>query len=409
MNPSRVILFVATSSNATSGGGRTRIVDVAREVNQRNFTPYVLCFVYGTQMLSGPRFLAHGRARLEADAGCPVYYVPMLPFGRLALVNWLNNWLCGLLLSFFARWLQAGIVYGHGVKAGHLGLFARKMFPRLKVVSDIQGLMVDEYHYERVSSGPDAVSRRMEREESEVLTGSDWLIVVSQAMQNHYESRLHRPLKNSTILPCAARADFHLDPERRSARRREHGLEDKFVLCYAGSAEKYQLPGAMCRLFKELLSHSPNAFLLIFSHQPVVFERFLRAEGIDSACYKIKSVPHSQVFDNLQMGDVGLLLRDDSPVNRVASPTKFAEYCLCGLPVLTTPFVGDFSEYVRQFSIGHQVDLSDLQADQDLLTFFQNVHERRTEYANRCADFARQHLTWDMHGSMLADLLVSLS
>ena len=77
------------------------------------------------------------------------------------------------------------------------------------------------------------------------------------------------------------------------------------------------------------------------------------------------------------MGDVGLLLRDDLPVNRVASPTKFAEYCLCGLPVLTTPYVGDFSEYVRQFSLGYQVDLSNLQADKALLTFLQNVHERR--------------------------------
>ncbi len=409
MIPSHAILFVATSSNATPGGGRTRIVDVAREVKKRNFTPYILCFVYGTQVLSGPRFLAHGRARLEADSGCPVYYVPMLPFGRLALVDWLNNWFCGMLLAFFSRRLQVGIVYGHGVKAGHLGLFARKMLPRLKIVSDIQGLVVDEYYYERFSSGPDAVSRRMERAEAETLTGSNWLIVVSQAMRNHYESRLHRPLKNSALIPCATRADFHPDQERRSTLRREHGLEDKFVLCYAGSAEKYQLPGAMCRLFKELLPHMPDAFLLIFSHQPAVFERFLRAEGVDSACYKITSVPHSQIFDNLQMGDAGLLLRDDSQVNRVASPTKFAEYCLCGLPVLTTPYVGDFSEYVRQFSLGHHVDLSNLQADEALLTFLQDVHEHRAEYADRCAGFARQHLTWDVHGPALAELFTSLS
>ena len=281
MIPSRAILFVATSSNATLGGGRTRIVDVAREVRKKNFTPYILCFVYGTQVLSGPRFLAQGRARLEADAGCPVYYAPMLPFGRFALVDWLNNWFCGLFLSLFAWQLQVGIVYGHGVKAGHLGLFARKMSPRLKIVSDIQGLVVDEYHYERVSSGSDAVSRRMERDKSETLADSDWLIVVSQAMQNYYEARLCRPLKNSSLIPCATRAHFHPDPERRSTLRCEQGLEDKFVLCYAGSAEKYQLPGAMCRLFKNILPHMPDAFLLIFSHQPAVFERFFRVEGIN--------------------------------------------------------------------------------------------------------------------------------
>ena len=43
--------------------------------------------------------------------------------------------------------------------------------------------------------------------------------------------------------------------------------------------------------------------------------------------------------------DLGLILRDDTPVNRVACPTKLAEYLYFGLvPVVRSPRLGDFPE-----------------------------------------------------------------
>ena len=43
--------------------------------------------------------------------------------------------------------------------------------------------------------------------------------------------------------------------------------------------------------------------------------------------------------------DFGLLLRENSIVNRVACPTKLVEYLRFGvIPVLDSPFVGDFAE-----------------------------------------------------------------
>ena len=46
-----------------------------------------------------------------------------------------------------------------------------------------------------------------------------------------------------------------------------------------------------------------------------------------------------------EAADLGLILRDDSPVNRVACPTKLAEYLFFGLiPVVRSPRLGDFQE-----------------------------------------------------------------
>lgn len=39
-------------------------------------------------------------------------------------------------------------------------------------------------------------------------------------------------------------------------------------------------------------------------------------------------------------------------MNNVASPTKFAEYMLCGLPVLISEGVGDYTKFVEETKTG---------------------------------------------------------
>ena len=59
-----------------------------------------------------------------------------------------------------------------------------------------------------------------------------------------------------------------------------------------------------------------------------------------------------EIVDALASGDYGLLLREDNATNRTAAPTKFAEYCAAGVPVVTTPYVGDVTRLVDAHNIG---------------------------------------------------------
>ncbi len=54
--------------------------------------------------------------------------------------------------------------------------------------------------------------------------------------------------------------------------------------------------------------------------------------------------------------DYGLLLREKSITNKVASPVKFAEYLYAGLRVLISPEIGDYSEMVSYYNLGHVVN-----------------------------------------------------
>ncbi|GAB4539765.1 MAG: hypothetical protein Fur002_05420 [Anaerolineales bacterium] len=400
------VLFLATSSNINPGGGRTRIVDIAREARARGFSPFVLCFFYPAQAKKGFKFLAEGRARLERDAACPVTYLPMLPFTQWAWMDALNNSYCGWMIFLVSLWRSANVIYGHGTKAGGLALLARALSKKIKVISDIQGAVADERIYAERLSPQDKSVQRLLKDEAQALTQSNRLIFVSHAMQTHYEKKFGATLAPAAILPCAARADFALNESTREQIRREYGISERLVICYSGSVRAYQLPDAMAALFAAIRREFPQAFFLIFSREKTFFENLLQARGISSEDYRIEFAPQGELFSRLQAADAGLLLRDNSIVNRVASPTKFAEYLLCGLPVITTNFIGDYSAAAGEHRIGQIVDLNRLAPlDSSTRNFLQDLSANRQGYAARCAQFARANLTWNIHGEQLSTLL----
>jgi glycosyltransferase involved in cell wall biosynthesis len=121
--------------------------------------------------------------------------------------------------------------------------------------------------------------------------------------------------------------------------------------------------------------------------------------GIAREDHRILSLSHEEVLETLPLADVGFLLRGDLVVNRVASPTKFAEYCICGVPVLVTRYVGDYSVVVEAEHLG--LCLDDLRASAKLLSFLWEVRKQRDYFAERCHRYASRHLTWDSAGVQL--------
>ena len=53
------------------------------------------------------------------------------------------------------------------------------------------------------------------------------------------------------------------------------------------------------------------------------------------------------------VADYGILIREESVTNQVASPVKFAEYLACGLQVLISEGIGDFTDFVKQQNCGY--------------------------------------------------------
>ena len=404
------VLFLATSANAEHGrGGRRRIVDVANQARLHGFSAHLLCFLPFEQVLHGPTFWRAGMASLSAEANCPVRYAPMLPLTRFRLIEQINLLWCGLVCWFFSLHTGSRILYGHGTRAAGTALAAKKLRKDTHVIADVHGVGSAEYAYATAVPANDRQLLHLQRDEQRVLSLADRVIFVSNRMRNYFERVMQRDFKSARIIPCAVDAKMMLNAENREDLREKHGLKDRFVVAYVGSAVAYQQPSQMVSLFSQIHELIPQAFFLGITQSTQVLRDLLSELEVPEHDYLLTSLAHEEVMETLQMGDVGLLLREESLLNQVSSPTKFAEYLLAGLPVLLTEHAGDYGIIAQPKGLGHLVDLDALQVDQPLVDFLRSVQSNREDYLKRCCNYAQTELSWEHYGKVLAKLFEDLS
>ena len=136
------------------------------------------------------------------------------------------------------------------------------------------------------------------------------------------------------VIPCLApEADFFFCPDLRARVRANLGIAaDETVYIYSGSLAAYQCFDETIAAFGAVLaSGAPPRLIVLTPDVERAAKRMARLPADRIIC---KAVPHRDVNGYLNAADVGMLLRDSTPVNAVAFPTKFAEYAMTGLKVM---------------------------------------------------------------------------
>lgn len=394
------ILFLAISPQAHAGaGGRTRIVAEARVAVAAGHEVRLLCLVPLRHYVRWFRLRA-ARRQLALDAGCPVAYARRVPVRPLA---WLQRALDRRRVRREMR-RTFDVVHCHGTAVASIALAARSAGPHPRIVADVHGAAAEEYRYASGDGMDAARYERLRRQEIEVVRTAAACVFVSQRMATFFETEYDAQPRASVVVPCATRPSQDT-AARRLATRKARGFTDRLVLGYLGSWRRYQLPDETITLLGALLGAFPQAHIWILSSHVDRFRDALRQAGIPAERCTVEAVTHDEVFSLLPAFDIGLLLRDAAPVNRVASPTKFAEYLASGVPVLTTPHVGDYSALVAKHAVGHA--MATLALDAAVTTFVQDVLADRAAHAERCLALAGAGLTWDQQGPRLRSVWTS--
>jgi glycosyltransferase involved in cell wall biosynthesis len=186
---------------------------------------------------------------------------------------------------------------------------------------------------------------------------SDHMLVISEKHAEHMASRFSYPRTRMTVAPNGTDTEvFRPDPEARAALREELGiLPEQLVVIYCGRIQPWQCLPESLALFGHLRGARPSAHLLMLTPDLNDGRTFARTLLDENTC-TVVSAPHREVPRYLAAADIGLLLRRPTPRNAVASPTKFAEYIACGLPIAIGPGVGDYSELVADRRLGIVID-----------------------------------------------------
>lgn len=178
----------------------------------------------------------------------------------------------------------------------------------------------------------------------------DYRIAVSKQLVNYWALNYQYKPGNEVVIPCTldnkffSETNFSLSSQTESIKREMGINEDDIVFVYSGSTAPWQSFELLEAILSPLMDNDNRVKILFLSKVNKNNSRF--KEKYKGRVF-IKWLNHKDVLSYLHCCDYGILLREQSDTNKVASPVKFAEYLYAGLPVLITENLGDFSEFVK--------------------------------------------------------------
>ena len=213
----------------------------------------------------------------------------------------------------------------------HLAEYVLPWLKTGKVYVDIHGITPEEEEM----LGNAHLRERYEAVEREVLRGAKCCICVSRAMAEHYAEKY--PSLEPKWLTIPVSTSFSATGE--AAGNPPPGDDGHPSVLYSGGVQEWQNLEAMLALAESVGGEIAFRFL---SHEHALIRRRIE----DLAMTHPPSVGYCRKAElpaAYGAADFGLILRDESPVNRVSCPTKLVEYLLSGLvPIVRSPHMGDF-------------------------------------------------------------------
>lgn len=252
------------------------------------------------------------------------------------------------------------VIHCRGLFGSFIGLKVREKMNNnfnIKVISDFRGAVIDEYLMRH--KGKSIIYKmilkilivRINSIQSFVCKKSDYILCVSKKLEEYIKNRYIIHCNISIIPTCIDTDKCRFDLEHRKKIRHELNLENKLIVTYCGGGQSYQNPKKLITVFMKINERIKDALFLILTKDKMIFETFLNKSNIDKSKYLIRSVSHHEVYKYLSASDCAILLRESNNVNKVASPTKFAEYINCKLPVLISHGIGDIDELSARYNI----------------------------------------------------------
>lgn len=257
------------------------------------------------------------------------------------------------------------MVHARSHIAARIGLALKRRFG-LKFIFDVRGLMADEYvdagHWQKDSIYY-SITKASERK---ALAAADGVVTLTEAIWPFIEKSegLRGRDVVHEVVPCCADLNlFTFKPQERERLRKELGVEDRFVIVYSGSIDGWYLTEEMADFFVTLRQSDPRAHLLWLttgSHARI--RELMQAREVTTQDYTVHTATTRDVPSYLSASDAGLAFIKPCFSKLASSPTKFAEYLACGLPIVINRGIGDSDSLAEEHKIAAMV--SDFNPDQ---------------------------------------------
>lgn len=297
------------------------------------------------------------------------------------------------------------VVHARAKDGGFVGaLFKFLCLGQPRFIFDARGDIAKETVFERVKAGGRAASwstrlalaDSMSREWL-ALRGADLLFCHSAGLRREILAR--RPFAARlpwAVFPCMAdEKKFRFDPALREATRREFAVAPEGrLMVYSGGLQTYQGFEQTVKMFAACARQRPGWRLVVATPEPFhASGRQTLLRHLTEDQFVLMAAPHERVPALLNAADIGCILLEPSPRNRTTSPVKFAEHILCGLPVVMTEGIGDYSVMTAEHDMGLlMTDYEDMEGLGAQVNQWLDAHPG-TAHRARISQFGQQNLS----------------
>ena len=263
--------------------------------------------------------------------------------------------LTSILLFFVCLFTGERIAICRNVFSTIMALKLKKLGLLHKVVLDGRSAMaseIEEYDVFPV----DYIRKNIRKFESEAVLKSDFRIAVSRQLIEYWKKNYGYSSYKHVVIPCNLDSKYFSEENKKidesilSSVKNELGINEKdIVLVYSGSTAPWQSFQLLEKIISPIMENQADLKILFLSKENADISGF-KSKYKDKII--IRWLEHKDILSYLACCDYGILLREQSETNKVASPTKFAEYLYAGLPVLISENLGDFTSFVENNNCG---------------------------------------------------------
>lgn len=326
MNNKQNISYI-TFNDLYSGIYNSQVIDVLNLYKKNNINIKLISFV-------SIRFYFSEKKEIKTKYNRAII-IPMF-FG-------LRYWTIYRLILYVLLY-NTKIVLCRGIFSANLALISKRK--KCKIIYDGRGAINAEQIEYGVYNNTGLENKIYNLEKRAVLE-TDYRISVSNKLLNYWFSEFNYKSKDHVVIPSSCSNNYN----NKVLNRGDLNIsENSILVVFSGSISKWHSYSKMISDFTKILNKNPRVNLLFLSklnsHITIIKNKF------PGRVFDFWVDP-KDVFSYLKIADYGYVVREDSITNQVSSPVKIAEYLSCGLKVLISKNLGDYSEMIEKNDLGY--------------------------------------------------------
>lgn len=260
----------------------------------------------------------------------------------IPIILGLKYWSLNRFILFFLIYSDK-ILLCRGIFSANIALISKRK--KCKIIYDGRGAINAEQIEYGVYNNT-GIENKIHNLEKRAVLQTDYRISVSNKLLNYWKKEFNYKSKDHVVIPSSCSNNYNKVLDRKDINISENSI----LVVFSGSISKWHSYSKMISDFTKILNKNPRVNLLFLSklnsHITIIKNKF------PGRVFDFWVDP-KDVFSYLKIADYGYVVREDSITNQVSSPVKIAEYLSCGLKVLISKNLGDYSEMIEKNDLGY--------------------------------------------------------